>query len=315
MLPLFPPVKPFRQSRLKVSDIHEIHYEQVGNPNGSAALFLHGGPGLGILPIYRRFFDPNHYHIILPDQRGAGRSTPYAELRDNDTWKIVADLERLRQHLGIKQWLVMGGSWGSLLALCYAIKHPNALSGLILRGVFLGRPRDTHWLFGGGGAADIFPDKWQSFKAHLGEIEDAQVIAGYNELLTSDDEQTAMRAAISWANYEAQMMTLLPDNGSSRDIAASDKMLALARTECHFAHHQFFLESDNFVLDNIQALREIPTFIVHGRYDIICPVLNAWDLHQKLPGSQLRIVADGAHIPTEPGMIDQLVCATESLKQ
>ncbi|BDX08515.1 prolyl aminopeptidase [Planctobacterium marinum] len=314
MKQLYPAIEPYRQEKLKVSELHLIHFEEAGNPNGQAALFLHGGPGLGILPVYRRFFDAQHYRIILPDQRGAGRSRPYAELEENETWHIVEDLEKLRKHLGIERWLVMSGSWGSLLALCYAIKYPEAISGLILRGVFLGRGKDIDWVYGGVGTAQIFPEQWAKFKAPFKESPDQDIVAKYYEVLSGDDKERAKKLALIWASYGANTMTLLPNSQSSRDITATDKMLALARTECHFAQHNFFLPDDNYVLDNVHRLQSIPTHIVHGRYDAICPVGTAWDLHQQLPHSHLHIVADGAHIPTEPGMVDKLIAISDEMK-
>ena len=314
MKQLYPAIKPYREAKLRVSELHQIHFEEAGNPDGQAALFLHGGPGLGILPVYRRFFDCQHYRIILPDQRGAGRSQPYAELDENDTWHIVEDLEKLRTHLGIERWLVMGGSWGSLLALCYAIKYPDAISGLILRGVFLGRRKDIDWVYGGVGTAQLFPDQWAQFKAPFEAFPDHEVVAQYHKVLLGRDKQQARKLALIWASYGANTMALLPNTQSSRDITASDKMLALARSECHFSHHDFFLPSDNYVLDNVNRLHAIPTHIVHGRYDAICPVGTAWDLHQCLPHSQLHIIADGAHIPTEPGMVDRLISITDDMK-
>ncbi|MCC2606993.1 prolyl aminopeptidase [Planctobacterium marinum] len=314
MKTLFPAIEPYSEGKLQVSDLHEIHYEQVGNPEGQAALFLHGGPGLGILPIYRHFFDASHYRIVLPDQRGAGRSKPYAELKENDTRQIVEDLEKLRKHLAIDKWLVMGGSWGSLLALCYAIKYPDSVSSLVLRGVFLGRQTDLDWVYGGTGTAQLFPDKWAEFKAPVNGNDDAEIVAAYYQLLTHQDPQIARAAALTWASYGANTMTLIPGSESSRDITASDKMLSLARTECHFAHHKFFLEDDNYVLQNADKISHIPTHIVHGRYDVICPLRSAWDIHQSMPDSQLHIVEGGAHIPTEPGMVDKLVAITEQLK-
>ena len=255
------------------------------------------------------------YHIVLPDQRGAGRSTPNAELRENSTWEIVEDLEKLRAHLGIEQWLVMGGSWGSLLALCYAIKYPHAVSGLILRGVFLGRQKDLDWLYGGVGTAQLFPEQWDAFKAPLTKgIADKDVVTAYYQLLTHEDQDIATNAAMCWANYGAQTMTLLPNSPSSRDVANPSKMRSLARAECHFSLHKFFLESDNYVLENVHKLTGIATHIVHGRYDAICAVSAAWDLHKVLSESVLHIVADGAHIPTEVGMVQKLMEATEALK-
>lgn len=308
---LYTDIQPFAEGKLRVSNIHELHYEEVGNPNGIPALFLHGGPGLGVLPIYRRFFDPEKYRVILLDQRGAGRSRPYAEMEDNNTWSIVADLEKLRTHLSIDKWLVMGGSWGSLLGLCYAIKHPASISGLILRGVFLGRQQDLDWVYSGVGTAKLFPEQWQAFKAPFSDADDKDLVALYNKALHSDAKDSALSHALSWASYGANTMTLLPSSQSSRDMTDKSKMLSLARTECHFAAHKFFLPNDSYILDNIKSVGGFPVHIVHGRYDAICSMQNAWDLHQTLPDSTLHIVADGAHAPTEPGMIDVLVTLTD----
>lgn len=315
---LYPAISPYHEGQLKVSELHTLHYEQAGNPSGQPTLFLHGGPGLGILPIYRRFFDPHHYRIVLPDQRGAGRSTPYAELRENSTWEIVADLEKLRVELGIEQWQVMGGSWGSLLALCYAIKHPERVSALILRGVFLGRQIDLDWVYGGTGTAQLFPEQWQAFKAPLAKVmdnlTDADVVSTYYDLLTHQESAIAEEAALAWATFGADTMTLLPGSASSRDIKDKSKMRSLARTECHFALHNFFLPSDNYVLEQLPSIAAIPMHIVHGRYDAICPVRSAWDIKTVLPDAHLHIVADGAHIPTEAGMVDKLIEVTNLLK-
>jgi len=309
---LYPAIEPYDVERLQVSDLHTIAYEQVGNPNGRPALFLHGGPGVGISPGYRRFFDPEHYRTVLVDQRGAGRSTPHAETRENTTWHIVEDLEKLRVALGIDNWIVMGGSWGSLLALCYAIKHPSSVAAMIVRGVFLGRQFEIDWLHSPNGAAHIFPDEWEKYKAPVQDAEDS--VAAYCELLSDDDEHAAMKAARSWTRWEAAMMTLFPDPVALEQMIADHSALSIARIESHFTANNFFLESDNFVLDNAAAMAAIPCRIVHGRYDTICPPISAWELHKALPSSSLIIVPDGAHSPMDGGMTAELVKAANDLR-
>ena len=311
---LFPEIEPYDTSRLKVSDLHTLTYEQVGNPNGVPALFLHGGPGVGILPGYRRFFDPSFYRVVLPDQRGAGRSTPHAEIRQNTTADIVEDLEKLRRHLGIDAWLVMGGSWGSLLALCYAIAHPQSVSGLIIRGVFLGRPSEIAWLHEPGGASEIYPDAWERYQAGIEGVAADTTVAAYLKLLTSDDEAVRREAAQSWARWEASTMTLVPDEQAITEMTNDASALSIARIECLYTHNGFFLPTDNHVLQNSAAIAGIPCRIVQGRYDVICPMVSAWQLHKALPKSELRIVPNGAHSPMDDGMIAELVGATEDFK-
>lgn len=309
---LYPRIEPYRVASLKVSDLHTIVFEEVGNPEGRPALFLHGGPGVGISPRYRRFFDPAHYRIILVDQRGAGRSTPHAETRDNTTWDIVADLEQLRAELGITNWIVMGGSWGSLLALCYAIRHPTSVAGMIIRGIFLGRQSEIDWLHGPHGAARIYPDEWERYTALVPDATDK--VAAYCELLASDDAATASEAAKAWTRWEVAMMTVFPDPGALADMLRDETALSIARIESHFTARNFFLESDNFVLDNAAAMKDIPTRIIHGRYDTICPPISAWDLHKALPDSELTLVPDGAHSPLDGGMTREIVLAADSMR-
>ncbi len=311
---LYPEIEPYAVEELQVSDVHTIVYEQVGNPDGAPALFLHGGPGVGIMPDYRRFFDPDFYRVILVDQRGAGRSKPHADIRENTTADIIADLEAIRRQLGIERWLVMGGSWGSLLTLAYAITHPDSVTGMIVRGVFLGRPFEIDWLHGGGGAADIFPDEWERYRAPIADRPVSETVAAYTELLASDDEQVARAAAASWTRWEAASMTLVMDPGELAELIAGPKALSIARIESWYTHHGFFLDGDNYVLDNAHRIAHIPCRIVQGRYDVICPVVSAWDLHKALPESDLRIVADGSHSPLGPGMIRELVQASEDFK-
>ena len=309
---LYPKIEPYAIDTLKVSDLHTISYEQVGNPDGRPALFLHGGPGVGISPGYRRFFDPAHYRIVLVDQRGAGRSTPHADIRENTTWDIVADLEALRQHLGVRDWIVMGGSWGSLLALCYAIKHPASVAGMIIRGIFLGRPFEIDWIHTPDGAARIYPEEWEKYAALAQGADD--IVDAYCKRLASSDEAERIAAAKAWTRWEMSMVTLFPDAKALDDALEDPSALSIACIESHFTANGFFMESDNFVLDNAAAIADIPTAIVHGRYDTICPPISAWDLHKALPKSELVLVPDGAHSPLDGGMTKELVGAADRMR-
>lgn len=309
---LYPEIMPYHVGLLRVSDLHTIAYEEVGNPSGRPALFLHGGPGVGISPGYRRFFDPEHYRIVLVDQRGAGRSTPHAEIRENTTWDIVEDLERLRRKLDVDNWVVMGGSWGSLLALCYAIKHPNSVAAMIVRGIFLGRQIESDWIYRPHGAAQIYPDEWERFNAPVQGAEDN--VAAYCRLLNEYDEETAQIAARSWTRWEGAMMTLFPDPAALEEMTADHTALSIARIESFYAANKFFLETDDYVLDNADEMAAIPCRIVHGRYDTICPPGSAWELHKALPNSSLTIVPDGAHSPMDAGMTSELVRAADDLR-
>lgn len=312
---LFPEIEPYRVERLQVSDLHSLVYEEVGNPEGRPALFLHGGPGVGILPGYRRFFDPAKTRLVLLDQRGAGRSTPGAEIRQNTTWDIVADLEALRRHLGIEDWIVMGGSWGSTLALCYAIEHPESVAALIIRGVFLARPFEIAWLHGPEGAAHVYPDEYQRFSTALGpDVPPERLVAAYLERMTCGDPPAELAAAKAWSRWETAMATLVPDPDSMALMTADEGALSKARIECHFTANGFFMKSDNHILDSAERIAGIPCRIVQGRHDVICPTLSAWQLHQALPKSELRIVEDGSHSPMDPGMARELVQAAEDFK-
>ena len=309
---LYPKIDPYNVSTLQVSPLHTIVYEEVGNPEGQPALFLHGGPGVGISPDYRRFFDPEHYRIVLVDQRGSGRSTPHHEIEDNDTWNIVADLDALRTTLGIENWLVMGGSWGSLLALCYAIKHPQSVSAIIIRGIFLGRQFEIDWIHGPDGAALIYPEEWERYNALVDGSEDR--VRAYCELLASDDKSIALSAAHAWSRWEGSMVNLFPDPKALSEMTADSSALSIACIESHFTANNFFLDEDNFVLNNCNTIAHIPCHIVHGRYDTICPPVSAWDLHHALPNSSLKIVPDGAHSPLDGGMTQELVAASDACR-
>ena len=310
--PLYPAIEPYNISELAVSDLHTIVYEEVGNPDGRPALFLHGGPGVGIAPAYRRFFDPEHYRIVLVDQRGAGRSTPHADIRENTTWDIVEDLEKVRKHLGVDNWIVMGGSWGSLLALCYAIKHPDSVAGIIIRGIFLGRQFEIDWIHGPNGAALVYPDEWERYSAGVDDADDK--VAAYRKLLNDDDTAVALAAAKSWSRWEGSMNTIFPDAEQFDSMLADNSALSIARIESYYTANRFFLDPDSFVLDNAAVISHIPTRIVHGRYDMICPPISAWELNKALAKSTLTLVPDSAHSPLDTGMATELVRASDEFR-
>ncbi|MDH4378367.1 MAG: prolyl aminopeptidase [Vampirovibrionales bacterium] len=309
---LFPPIEPNHTFRLKVSDLHELYVEEAGNPTGVPVVFLHGGPGGSILPHHRQLFDPTYYRIILFDQRGCGRSTPHACLKDNTTWVLVADMEYIRQHLGIPNWLVFGGSWGSTLALAYAQSHPNQVTGLILRGIFLCRQEELDWFYQQG-CSVLQPERWQTYVAQVPEPERDNMVEAYYRLLTHDDETIRINAARAWSQWEAGACKLIPDPDYIDSFEDPQKALAMARIECHyFINHAFF--NENQLLNNIESIRHIPTWIIHGRYDIVCPPKNAWDLHTAFPEAHLNIILDAGHAYDEPGVLDALIRATEDFK-
>jgi proline iminopeptidase len=307
---LYPPIEPYDTSRLKVSDIHELYYEQCGNPNGKPVVFLHGGPGAGLVPEYRQFFDPESYRVVLFDQRGSGQSTPHASLEDNTTWQLVSDIEHLREHLRIDAWQVFGGSWGSTLALAYAETHPGRVRELILRGIFLGRPNEAHWSYQEGANA-IFPDCWEEYVCLIPEAERGDLLSAYHRRLTSDDEATRLEAAGAWATWEASLLKLIPDQELINHFADPQVALAVARLECHYMVNNCFFETDNYLIENVGKIRHIPGVIVQGRYDVVCPMTSAWDLHRAWPEAELKIIPDAGHSVTEPGILSALVDATD----
>ena len=312
---LYEPIEPYDSGHLKVSDIHQLYYEQCGNPKGKPVVFLHGGPGAGLVDDYRRFFDPKAYRIVLFDQRGAGKSVPHASLQDNTTWDLVADIERLREHLAVDRWLVFGGSWGSTLALAYGETHPDRVTGLILRGIFLCRPMETAWLYEDShGAAAIFPENWEQYKTIIPESERDDMVRAYYSRLTSDDESVRMEAAQAWSNWEASALKLIPDQKLIDDFNEPEKSIALARIECHYFINNCFFETENYLLDHVDRIQNIPGVIVHGRYDIICPCVSAWDLHRAWPKAELKMIPDAGHSVFEPGITDALITATDSFR-
>lgn len=308
---LYPPIEPFLTDRLAVGQGHELYLEQSGNPDGIPALFLHGGPGAGCGPSHRRFFDPERYRIILFDQRGSGRSTPHASVEHNSTWDLVADMERIREHLGIERWLVFGGSWGSTLALAYAETHPERVSALVLRGIFLCRPDEIAWFYQQG-ASWIFPDHWRDFLAPIPISEHNDLVHAYHRRLMGPDEPTRLAAAKAWSIWEGRCATLLPDPDIRRTFSNEGLALSLARIECHYFVNQAFLRP-NQLLDEASRLAEIPGIVVHGRYDLICPLRSAWDLAAVWPKASLQVIPDAGHAAFEPGIVRALVAATDKL--
>jgi len=312
---LYDEIEPFDRGRLRVSAVHELYYEQCGNPKGRPVVFLHGGPGAGLVPDYRRFFDPEAYRVILFDQRGSGQSVPHASLDDNTTWHLVADIEQLREHFGVDQWLVFGGSWGSTLALAYAETHPDRVSGLVLRGIFLGRQNEARWFYEDSqGASAIFPDNWEDFLRVIPEAERGDMIGAYYRRLTSTDESTRQEAARAWSIWESSALRLLPDQELIDEFSEPEKAVALARIECHYFTNNCFFETDNYLLEHVDRIRHIPAVIVHGRYDIICPLMSAWELHRAWPEATLNIIPDAGHATSEPGITDALVRATDGFR-
>lgn len=310
MKTLYPEIAPFDNGRLKVSPVHELYYEQSGNPKGKPAVFLHGGPGGGLVPEYRRYFDPEIYRLVLFDQRGAGKSTPHASLEDNTTWHLVEDIERLREHFGIERWLVFGGSWGSTLSLAYAQTHPKRVNALVLRGIFLCTPKEITWFYQDGANA-IFPDTWEEYVREIPEAERVDLLHAYHRRLMSDNEAVRLKAAKAWSIWEGSTSKLFPDQNLIEHFAEPETALALARIECHYFVNNVFFDSDNYLIEHIDKIRNIPTVIVQGRYDIVCPIMSAWELHRAWPEAQLKIIPDAGHSISEPGIIDALVEATD----
>ncbi len=309
----YPEIEPYRTGSLRVSDLHEVYFEESGNPEGTPAVFLHGGPGGGTKPPNRQLFDPAAYRIVLFDQRGCGRSTPHASLEDNTTWRLVADIEALRQHLGIDRWLVLGGSWGSTLALAYAEAHPERVSALVLRGIFMLRQKELRWFYQEGASA-LYPDLWEKYLAPIPEAERGDLIAAYHKRLTGDDPASRLAAARAWSTWEAGTLSLFPDDGRMEDMGADDFALAFARIECHYFVNQGFFEVDDQLLRDVSRIHHIPGVIVQGRYDVVTPAMSAWDLHRAWPQADFRLVPDAGHAQTEPGIVHELVTATDRFR-
>jgi proline iminopeptidase len=308
-LTLYPSLEPYRSGTLDVGDGHSMYFEECGNPEGEPALLVHGGPGGGSNPTMRRFHDPNHYRIILFDQRGCGRSTPNASLDANTTWHLVADMERLREHLQIARWQLFGGSWGSTLALAYAETHPQRVESLILRGIFLVRRAELEWFYQEG-CSWIYPDAFAPYQEVIPPAERGDMIAAYYRRLTDNDPRVRLAAAKAWSVWEASTLSLLQDVERIRNFGADAYALTFARIECHYFINGGFFASDDQLLADAGRLQGIPGTIVHGRYDVVTPVKNAWDLKRVWPTAELRIVADAGHAMSETGIAHELVSAT-----
>ncbi len=306
----YPSLEPYRTGRLRVSPVHELYFEESGNPAGKPVVFLHGGPGFGTEPAHRRFFDPAAYRIVLFDQRGCGRSTPHASLEDNTTWHLVGDLEALRTHLGIERWQVFGGSWGSTLALAYAETHPERVTELVLRGIFLVRKREIDWFYQRGASA-IFPDAWEKYVAPIPESERGDLLHAFHRRLTHDDPAVRLAAARAWSIWEGTTSCLFANPALIEKTAGDEFAIAFARIECHYFVNDAFVDEARDLLRNVSRIRHIPATIVQGRYDVVCPMETAWELHRAWPEADLRVVPDAGHSASEPGNLHELVEATD----
>ncbi len=306
----YPPIEPYRSGFLPVSKEHQLYWEESGNPKGKPIVFLHGGPGAGCEPRYRQFFDPKKYRILLFDQRGCGKSLPASSLHENTTWHLVEDIEKLREFFGVNKWVVFGGSWGSTLALAYAETHPERVEALVLRGIFLGREKELRWFYQFG-AHHIFPDAFDHYVSQIPEEERGDLIRAYYKRLTSSDAEVRAKAAKAWAGWEGATLRLLFDPNLYAQFTEESRADSIARIECHYFLNKCFFKTDNWLIEHVSKIRSIPAVIIHGRYDIICPFENAWELHKAWPEAKLEIIKDAGHASGEPGILDALVRATE----
>ncbi len=307
---LYPPIEPYNTSKLQVSPVHEIYFEESGNPAGKPVIFLHGGPGGGSDPKQRRFFHPEKYRIVNMDQRGCGKSTPYASLEANTTWDLVADIEKIRDHLGIACWQVFGGSWGSTLALAYSQTYPDRVTELILRGIFLLRKQEIDWFYQRG-ASVLYPDAWEPYLAHIPEAERVDLLSAYYRRLTSDDPAVRLAAAKVWSGWEGATSKLLPDPAFAGHYEEDEFALAFARIEAHYFFNKGFFQTDDQLLCNASRIRGIPGVIVQGRYDVVCPMESAWALHRAWPEADFIITPDSGHSAFDPPNTRALVAATD----
>ncbi len=309
---LYPAIRPYRKGRLRVSPLHELYYEESGSPGGKPVVFLHGGPGGGTDPAMRRFFDPERYRIVLFDQRGCGASSPHAELRENTTWHLVGDIEALRAHLGVERWMVFGGSWGSTLALAYAQRHPERVTELVLRGIFLLRRSELEWFYQNPeGAASIYPDLWEQYVEPIPSAERGDMMLAYYRRLTGADAAVRAGAARCWATWEGATSFLRTNTRYVAKFDDPDYAAAFARIEAHYFVNRGFLDADDQLLRDVDRIRHIPAVMVQGRYDMVCPMRSAWHLHRAWPEAQLRVVADAGHSAFEAGITRELVAATD----
>jgi len=308
----YPPIKPYNSGTLRVSPVHEIYYEESGNPKGKPVVFLHGGPGGGTDAKMRQFFDPKRYRIVLFDQRGCGKSKPSASLVDNTTWHLVSDIETIREHLKIERWQVFGGSWGSTLALAYAQKHPARCPELVLSGIFLLRRWELEWFYQDpGGAAALFPDLWEHYLQPLSAEERKDCIRSYYQRLTSEDRKVLIEAARAWSIWESALSYIKFNKNYIKRAGDAEFAAAFARIECHYFINGGFLERESQLLEDVARIRHIPATIVQGRFDVVCPMRSAWDLHKAWPEADLRVIPDAGHSAFEAGISRELVKATD----
>ena len=306
----YPPINPYRTGYLEVEG-HELYWEESGDPNGLPVIFLHGGPGSGTDPNHRCYFNPKIYRIVLMDQRGCGKSKPHSGLKDNTTWHLVEDIEIIKNHLHIEKWVVFGGSWGTTLALAYGENHPEKVLALVLRGIFLGRPKELKWFYQFG-AHHIFPDEWDKYIAPISLGERGDLLQAFYRRLTSPDEAIRKRAAMAWSSWEAAALKLIFDPTTFTQFTESLHADALARLECHYFINHCFFKTDNWLIEHITPIRHIPSVIIQGRYDIVCPMEAAWELHKAWPEARLVVIPDAGHAASEPGITDALIQATDS---
>ena len=314
MKQLYPEIEPYNQFDLKVSDLHTIHVEESGNINGKPVIFLHGGPGGGIEPVYRQYFDPEKWRIIVFDQRGCGQSTPHAELQEKTTWDLIADIEKIRQHLEIDKGVVFGGSGGSTLSLSYAITHPDRCKALVLRGIFMIRKKEINWFYQDG-TSNIYPDAWEHYLRPIPEDERHDLVTAYYKRLTSNDDSVRIEAAKAWSIWEASTSKLIQSGESIHAFEDAKVAEAFARIECHYFINRGFFDTDEWLLENVDKIRHIPTVIVQGRYDVVCPMISAWELHRAFPEADFEIVQDAGHSMTEKGIAAKLVEYTDKFSE
>lgn len=310
MRELYPPRQPYNEGELQVSDLHTIHFEESGNPEGKPIVLLHGGPGGGCPPFYRQYFDPEKWRLVMFDQRGCGQSKPHAELQENTTWDLVNDIEKLREYLNIHQWVVFGGSWGSTLSLAYSQTHPDRCKGLILRGIFMLRQKEIRWFYQEG-ASYIFPDAWEEYVKPIPINERDDLLTAYYQRLTSPDDRIRLEAARAWSIWEASTSRLFPDLDLKQKFGIDAFAEAFARIECHYFINKGFIDPEDKLLLNIDRIRKIPAVIVQGRYDVVCPMMSAWELHRAWPEAEFIVVADAGHSMSEPGIRTCLIEATD----
>ena len=307
---LYPEIQPYNSFYIKVSNLHTVYVEESGNPSGNPVIFLHGGPGGGIEPIYRQFFNPEKWRIILFDQRGCGKSLPHSEIKENTTWDLVKDIEKIRKYLNIDKWVIFGGSWGSTLALSYSILNPNSCKALILRGIFLLRKLEIDWFYQEG-CSYIFPDEWENYIQNIPNDERNNFVKAYYKRLTSSNIGVRQKAALAWSKWESSTSYLIPKKQSLHNFNEVKNADAFARIECHYFYNGGFFESKNWILENANKLKGIPGVIVQGRYDVVCPIKSAWELHKRLPHFDFHIIKDSGHSMLERGIQKKLVEYTD----